>query len=200
MPQCDPNDITCNIPAGWVPVGFATVGLSIPAASASPQVAMASAQGTPAPPTLFFNRVDAYNEFAIPTLNTKWSNPVSNISVKDGRVVHRLEHHEPALRYPTSSSMRLKRRLVRPGIRIGATLTSRWSAVASHVSLTAILALMLIAGPCLAVTDRLLNLERAIKAAEMVSPQTSELFGDEVSLYNGSTTFRAIDIDRVLPR
>ena len=37
--------------------------------------------------------------------------------------------------------------------------------------------------------------EKRLRAAEMVSPLKSDLFGDNVSLYNGSTEFAVIDID-----
>lgn len=37
--------------------------------------------------------------------------------------------------------------------------------------------------------------EKRLRTSEMVSPLTSELFGDSVSLYNGSTEFSVTDID-----
>lgn len=44
-------------------------------------------------------------------------------------------------------------------------------------------------------TNAFADYEKRIRSAEMVSPLKTDLFGDNVSLFNGSTEFSAIDVD-----
>lgn len=76
---------------------------------------------------------------------------------------------------------------------LGMLRINGWKLFESLIARTSVLLLLLVSLPTFAI-EPYQNYDRKLKTAERVAPLGDDLFGDEVSLYNGSTTFTQVDM------